>query len=49
MSRTLLGDISVDKDDARFGGGDDRLWHSGVGTTYPKSLKKESELLKKMT
>jgi hypothetical protein len=40
MPRSLLCDISVDKDDARFGGGDDRLWHSGIGTTYPKRLKR---------
>jgi len=39
MSKTLLRDISVDKEDARFGSGDDRLWHSGIRTTYPKSLK----------
>ena len=46
MSRTLLCDISVDKDNARFGGGDDRLWHSGIGTTYPKRLKRKCKLWK---
>lgn len=30
----------MDEDDAGFRGGDDRLWHSGIGTAYPESLKK---------
>ena len=44
MLGTLLCDISMDKDDTRFGGSDDRLWHSGIGTTYPKSLERKCKL-----
>lgn len=44
----LLGNISVNKDDARWAAGDNRLWNSRIGTTYPQSLKKKLRMKNKI-